>query len=304
MRRSAQAVTSPAAAAIFLRPATRRASARRSSLQPWRCFSAGGRSPEPLPREGLAVIRNVRPSNGEHAASWIQDNVAKYYGPRDNLDFRSPSAFALRQMDDRFSFFKPDVVVLDLGCFPGGWSQVAVERTEASSSSSQVIGVDTVSMEPLNYHTFIRGDVEDEATDTRILEVLGDRRADVVLSDVAPPTTGLKLEDHLRTMQTCLFSARIMERTLTRGGWFVAKLLWGQEQQHWRTYLESRFRTVRTIKPPASRPVHREMFMVCRGFYGRHSVAEEVQRPGLDFEKHEGFDRWDSELRRRQKPRS
>lgn len=246
------------------------------------------------------MIRDVRPTDGcgEHASKWIKDAMADYYRPREDLHYRSQSAWTLRQMDDRFSFFKPDSVVVDLGCFPGGWSEVAAERTFSSSSSSLVVGVDTVRMDPLNYHTFVQGDIAQEALVDKIVDSLGGRRADVVLSDVAPPTIGLKLEDHLGSMQSCLFAARIMERTLRLGGWFIVRILWGPEQQNWRTYLESRFDTVRSIKPPSSRPVYREMFFVCRGFVGRHSIAEEVQRANLDQHKHEGQDRWDSEIRR------
>jgi len=248
---------------------------------------------------GLAAIPNVRPTNGEQAAVWIKENVKEYYArPKGELDYRSGAAWTLRQLDDKFTFLKPDTVVVDLGCFSGGWSQVAVERTYASSSSSRVIGIDKVRLDDLNDHTFIQGDVGDEGTLKRLLAELGDRRADVVLSDLAPQATGLKFEDHLGSMQCCLHAAKIMEATLQLGGWFIVKLMWGPEQQNWRTYLDSRFQTVRSIKPPASRPNHREMFVVCRGYLGRHSIAEEVQRPGQDFVKHEGIDRWDAEIRK------
>lgn len=242
------------------------------------------------------MITNVRPTNGQDAAVWIKEAIAEYYArPKDNLAYRSPAARTLRQLDDRFSFLKPDTVVVDLGCFPGGWSQVAVERAHAASSSSLVIGVDTVRMDPLSDHTFIQGDAGSDETLERLLAALGGRRADVLLSDMAAPSTGLAYEDHLASMQCCLHAAKIMESTLRRGGWFFGKLSWGAEKQNWRTYLESRFQTVRSIKPPASRPIHREMLMACRGYLGRHSIAEEVQRAHLDLVKHEGMPYWGTE---------
>ncbi|CAK0819184.1 unnamed protein product [Prorocentrum cordatum] len=124
-------------------------------------------------------------------------------------------------MDDKFSFLRPDTVVVDLGCFSGGWSQVCVERTLPSSSSSMVIGVDKVRMDPLDGHTFIQGDVAAEDTLQALQAALGDRRADVVLSDLAPALVGLKYEDHMASMQCCLYAARIMEKVLRLGGWFI-----------------------------------------------------------------------------------
>lgn len=240
------------------------------------------------------MVPSVRASSGKESRAWIEQAISEYYAPRqEEARYRSPAAMTLRQMDDRFSFLKPDTVVLDIGCFSGGWSEVAVERTFASSSSSRVVGVDVVRMDPLRNHTFIQGDVGELETVEAIVAELGDRRADVVLSDLAPPAIGLKFEDHLGSMQCCLYAARIMERTLRLGGWFVAKLLQGPEQQNWKVYLDSRFEFVRSMKPPASRKNHREYFMVCRGYKGRQSIAEEVPRPSEDILKHEGVDRWD-----------
>jgi len=250
--------------------------------------------------EGLAVLRDVRPSDGhgDHSSAWIKDAIARYYLPsEEEKSYRHPAARTLRQLDDRFSFLKNDTVVLDLGSFPGGWSEVAVERTHPSSSSSLVIGVDSVRMDPLKDHTFIHGDLGKKATVEEIVKALNGRRADVVLADVMAPTIGLKMEDHLNSMQGCLFAGRVMERTLAPGGWFICKLLWGVEQQHWRLYLESRFDTVRTIKPPASRPVHREMFMICRGYQGRHSIREEATQ---SLPRHEGIDLWSGNTARGQ----
>merc|ERR1739845_161100 len=93
-------------------------------------------------------------------------------------------------------------------------------------------------------------------------------------------------------MQCCLNAAKIMEATLKLGGWFVVKLLWGPEQQNWRTYLDSRFQKVRSIRPAASRQSRGEYFCVCRDFLGREHIAEEI-RIRSDFFKHEGKHLWD-----------
>merc|ERR1712008_541355 len=183
-------------------------------------------------------------------------------------------------------------VVVDLGCFPGGWSQLAVERTYVSSSSSRVVGVDSVRMDPLENHTFIQGDIGADETVQELQAALGDRRADVVLSDVMPRVLGLKQEDHLASMELCLQAARIAESTLHLGGWFIVRFLWGGERDNWRTYLDSRFKTVRSIRPAASRYSRGEMFFCCRGFLGREGIAADVGRLGHNLSKYEGSDRW------------
>merc|ERR1712232_662785 len=142
-------------------------------------------------------------------------NMKEYYArPYEEKSYRSRAAWSLRQMDDKFSLFKRDSVVVDLGCFPGGWSQVAIERTQASSSRSLVVGVDTVRMDSLSNHTFIQGDVANDDTLDRVREVLGKRRADIVICDLQPKLVGLKFEDHMGSMQCCLHAAKIMESTL------------------------------------------------------------------------------------------
>lgn len=251
-----------------------------------RCFSARLEVPQ-----GLAAVREVRSGTGNEEAAWVKTTLATYFKRPEHLSYRAETAWSLRQIDDRFTIFKPDSIIVDLGCFPGGWSQVALERTFASSSSSAVIGIDVVKMDPLENHTFIQGEAAEEETSARLLEVLGERRADVVISDMARPTTGLKMEDHMESLQCCLLASKLMERSLRIGGWFVVKLAWGADQQHFRTYLDSRFDKIRTIKPPSSRPVHREMFYVCRGFNGRQSISEEVGL--LKGLKNEGVDKWD-----------
>eukprot|EP00930_Biecheleria_cincta_P049960 TRINITY_DN35147_c0_g1_i1.p1 TRINITY_DN35147_c0_g1~~TRINITY_DN35147_c0_g1_i1.p1 ORF type:complete len:282 (-),score=34.36 TRINITY_DN35147_c0_g1_i1:51-896(-) len=259
------------------------------------CRAVSTTPASPIP--GLAAIPNVRPQQGKAAAAWIKASLDKYYErPKGERVYRSQAAWSLRQLDDRFSFLRPDTVVLDLGCFSGGWSEVAVERAHVASSSSRVIGVDRTKMDPIHNHIFIQGDVAKDETLERILETLGDRRADVVLSDLAAPMVGLRPEDHLNSMECCLHAGKIMERTLRLGGWFIVKLLIGPEQVHWRTYLDSRFQIVRSIKPPASRHSQGEMFCVCRGFLGRPAISSEMK--GRNVHKHEGVDRWDGELQR------
>lgn len=195
-------------------------------------------------------------------------------------------------MDDRFSFLRPDITVIDLGCFSGGWSQVAVERTYASSSTSRVIGVDRIRMDPLKDHTFIQGDVMQEETLRKLVADLGSRKADVFLSDLAPKAVGLRNEDAANSAECCLAAANLMEKCLRLGGWFIVKMLSGEDTENYRRYLDTRFDMVRTIRPHASKSDLGEVFFVCRGFVARTAIAEEVQTSGTFSSKHEGIDRW------------
>eukprot|EP00927_Polykrikos_kofoidii_P041852 TRINITY_DN35712_c0_g1_i1.p1 TRINITY_DN35712_c0_g1~~TRINITY_DN35712_c0_g1_i1.p1 ORF type:complete len:279 (-),score=44.55 TRINITY_DN35712_c0_g1_i1:252-1088(-) len=266
----------------------------RAAAQSLRC---SGRSFSSL--GGLAVVRNVRGTTGEDAAAWIKQGMQDYfarYGA--GIEYRSNAAWSLRQMDDRFSILREGNLVIDLGCFSGGWSQVAVERTGGGAGGGRVIGVDKVRMKALNGHTFIQGDVAEPETLASVLEELGECKADVVLSDVAPQTVGLKLEDHLGSAQCCLQASNIMEKTLRLGGWYVVKMLYGPESANFRLYLNTRFETVRTLRPRASRNVYREMFFICRGFIGRRGIAEEVSAKGNFGTRHEGLDRWGSVKRK------
>ncbi|KAL8453836.1 hypothetical protein Emag_001644 [Eimeria magna] len=170
------------------------------------------------------------------------------------------SALKLEQLDDEFLFLRKDRVVLDLGCYPGGWSQVAVRRclvgvepstaaNEPSASLSRVIGVDIAQMDPLPLVHFIQGRVGDASTLRAVLQELRDQKADVVLSDMAPSCTGIRHEDHYNSMELCLYAADLMEQTLCVGGTFVVKIFMGSEVANYKTYLKSRFELVRSAKP-------------------------------------------------------
>lgn len=258
----------------------------------------------PKPKETPLVITSVRPTQncGDHTARWVKEHMASYFGRRKGFNYRSTDAWSLRELDDQFSIFKPNFVVLDLGCFPGGWSEVAVERAQVSSSSSVVVGVDKVKMQTLNYHTFVHGCITEDATSEKLSEILGERRADVVLSDLNAPKIGLKFEDHMASMELCLQAAKVMESTLNLGGWFICKFTAGPTQAHWRTYLESKFSFVRSTRTSAARSQHREMFFVCRGFIGRGSIHTETPRPELDAYRYEGTqNHWQVDLKQQRR---
>jgi len=235
------------------------------------------------------LIRRTFATNKSKAAAWINRHIRDKYVVRAQADqYRTRAAYKIRQMDDRFSFFRKNQIVVDLGCFNGGWSQVAIERTYASSSDSKVIGVDLLQTDPLDHLTFIKGDAGDPEIILKVLSELGEKKADVLCSDMAPKMIGVKQDDHLASAELSLLAGAFMEKVLKIGGWFIIKVFYGPELPKFRLYLDTRFQKVRSVKPGASREHSREMFLVCRHFIGRPDIAEEVQIRG-SFSTREGL---------------
>eukprot|EP00389_Voromonas_pontica_P012789 GDKH01019688.1.p1 GENE.GDKH01019688.1~~GDKH01019688.1.p1 ORF type:complete len:310 (+),score=33.49 GDKH01019688.1:124-1053(+) len=236
--------------------------------------------------------KNVRVpyrEHNRHSNLWLHKHLTDRYVnlARENM-YRSRAAYKLKQIDDKFMFLRKNTVVLDLGCFPGGWSQVAVERCYPGSSRSVVIGVDRTRPDPVQSQTFIQGTVGEEETLTKVLHELGAKRADVVLSDMAPNMIGVRMDDHLSSMEVALRAAEFMEETLKIGGWFVVKFISGGQTDNLKIYLSTIFKKVHSVKPKASRDESGEMFLVGQHFTGRPRIAEEVKVKG-SFNHKEGW---------------
>ena len=128
----------------------------------------------------------------------------RYVKKAQELNFRSRAAFKLLQIDDQFSFLRPSSTVVDLGCFSGGWSQVALARCPTGT----VLGMDKVRMDSLPNHIFIQGDITEAATVDAVLLALDGKPVDVVLSDMAPAISGHKLDDHDSSVEPPALSPR------------------------------------------------------------------------------------------------
>jgi 23S rRNA (uridine2552-2'-O)-methyltransferase len=176
--------------------------------------------------------------------------------------YRSRAAFKLIELDDKFRFLKPGARVLDLGAAPGGWSQVARARI---GEKGRVVGADILDIEPIAGVELLKLDMMAEEAPARIADALG-APADVVMSDMAAPTTGHRATDHLRT--TVLFEAAldVAEQVLRPGGAFIGKVFQGGAAPELLTRLKKSFRDVRHLKPPASRAESVELYLVALGF--------------------------------------
>eukprot|EP00929_Paragymnodinium_shiwhaense_P041106 TRINITY_DN21381_c0_g3_i1.p1 TRINITY_DN21381_c0_g3~~TRINITY_DN21381_c0_g3_i1.p1 ORF type:complete len:255 (+),score=49.36 TRINITY_DN21381_c0_g3_i1:122-886(+) len=201
-----------------------------------------------------------------HSPQWIQRHISdRYVQLAAEKGYRSRSAFKLRQLDEKYKFLRKRQVVVDLGCFAGGWSQVAVERTGADFGDdvSMVIGVDTVQMVPLEHQHFVRGDIREVSTLHRVKHLMKDRQANVVLSDLAPKMTGIKIDDTVSQIDLSREALRFAEAILKERGTFVVKVFDGHTLGAFKEQLEQRFGAVRNVKPEAVRKQSKELYLVC-----------------------------------------
>lgn len=213
----------------------------------------------------------VKTARGRKLSStlWLQRQLNDpYVAAAKHEGLRSRAAFKIQEMDDKYKFFKPGAVVVDLGAAPGGWSQVAAKRTKAISGAGHVVAIDYLDVEALPGVDFIKMDFMDDAAEDALLAHLKDGSADVVMSDMAAPTVGHQKTDHLRIMALAEAAADFACRILKPGGVFVCKVFQGGTEQTLLAMLKQNFRTVRHVKPPASRKDSAELYVLASGFRG------------------------------------
>ena len=168
------------------------------------------------------------------------------------------------ELDEKFRLLKPGARVVDLGCAPGGWIQVALK---AVGDRGRVVGLDLLPVDPVPGATIFQGDFQDQAAEKQVEDALGGR-ADLVLSDMAPNTTGHAATDHLRIMGLAELALDFALRVLAPGGAFAAKVFQGGSEKAFLDTLKARFTQVRHAKPPASRKDSAELYVVATGFRG------------------------------------
>jgi 23S rRNA (uridine2552-2'-O)-methyltransferase len=210
--------------------------------------------------------RRRKPSSTEWLSRQLND---PYVAQARRLGYRSRAAFKLIELDDRYRLLLPGRRVVDLGCAPGGWTQVAVERVGARGGRGAVVGVDLVETAPLAGAAILRADIHDPAVAAAIRPELGGL-ADLVLSDMAPSTIGHAATDHLRIVALAEAGFDIAEQLLGLGGAFVAKVFQGGAEGALLAQLKRAFAEVRHAKPPASRAQSPETYVVAKGFHGRN----------------------------------
>ncbi|WP_147124736.1 RlmE family RNA methyltransferase [Shimia ponticola] len=217
----------------------------------------------------------VKTARGRKLSSklWLERQLNDPYVKRAKAEgYRGRAAFKILELDDKYRFLVPGARVVDLGCAPGGWCQVAVKRVNALGEKSgkaqgTVLGVDLQEVEPLAGAELHVLDFLSDDADEKVKGWLGGK-ADVVMSDMAAASSGHKQTDHLRIMALCEAAAYFAFDVLDEGGTFVAKVLAGGAEGDLQRLLKQKFEKVANVKPGASRSDSSEKFVVATGFRG------------------------------------
>ena len=178
---------------------------------------------------------------------------------------RSRAAIKLEQMDDRYKLFRPHMNIVDLGCAPGGWLQIAAKRCKIEAGKGRLVGIDLLETEAVAGAHILRGDIYDHSMLKEIKSYLRGN-ADIVLSDMAAATTGHRPTDHLRTMSLLEVALEFADEVLSEGGIFLGKSFRGGADETLLALLKKRFKKVKHLKPSASRVESVETYLLAFGF--------------------------------------
>ena len=196
----------------------------------------------------------------------MQEHVNDPYVKRAQKDgYRARSSYKLIELNEKDRLIKPGMIVMDLGSAPGGWSQVAGRIV---GEKGRVIASDILPMDHIHNVDFIQGDFTDEAVFNQILEALGDRQPDLIISDIAPNLSGIASADQASSIYLVELALDMARRVLKRGGNFVAKVFQGSGSDAYLKDLRTSFEKVSIRKPAASRSRSREVYVVAKGFKG------------------------------------
>ena len=177
--------------------------------------------------------------------------------------WRSRAVFKLEQIDQKERLLKPGMVVVDLGSAPGSWSQYVTEKLKGRA---RIVAVDLLPMDSLPDVEFVEGDFRDDDILATLMEMVGDDGADLVMSDMAPNISGTKAVDQPRSMYLVELALDMARQVLKPGGSFVTKVFQGEGFDEFVKDARNSFERVRVIKPKASRPGSREVYLVARNF--------------------------------------
>ncbi|MCL2469250.1 MAG: RlmE family RNA methyltransferase [Alphaproteobacteria bacterium] len=214
----------------------------------------------------LAVRVKTARRRSSSSAQWLQRQLNDpYVAEAKDRGFRSRAAFKLLQLDEKFHLLRPHLRVVDLGAAPGGWSQVAAKKI---GEKGKIIALDLLPLDPLNGVTFLQMDFMDDEAPEKLKQALGGQ-ADLVLSDMAPSTTGHSGTDHLRIMDLAEHAVHFAMSVLAKDGVVVCKYFQGGAEKELLDSLKKSFAKVRHAKPAASRADSSESFIVAMGFRGQ-----------------------------------
>ncbi|WP_027666526.1 RlmE family RNA methyltransferase [Rhizobium leguminosarum] len=205
---------------------------------------------------------------------WLERHINDPYVQRAQLEgYRARAAFKLLEIDEKHHILRGARRIIDLGAAPGSWSQIAAKVTGSTDDDIRVAAIDFLEMTQLPGVKILQLDFLDPSAPEKLLEAVGGT-PDLVISDMAAPTTGHHRTDHLRTMHLCEVAAHFAVEVLGEGGHFLTKTFQGGTERELLAMLKQNFRQVVHVKPNSSRAESVEMFLLAKGFKGRKAGGE------------------------------
>ena len=203
-------------------------------------------------------------SKNKSSKRWLQtQNKDLYVKKARKLDFRSRAIYKLQEIDEKDQLIKPNYCVVDLGSSPGSWSQYL---SGIIDSRGRIIAIDILPMNPIEQVLFISGDFTDEIIQKQCLKEIGEYGADLVISDMAPNLTGIRVTDQSRNMAIAELVYDFSTQILKPGGDLLVKLFEGDGTYEYRQLLKEKFAKVLVRKPKASRDQSREFYVLARSY--------------------------------------
>ena len=211
---------------------------------------------------------HVKKITKKSSQRWLQRHLNDpYVHKAKKMRYRSRAAFKLLELDDKFDFLKPQQNIIDLGAAPGSWSQAAIERiSEKGGKAKNIFALDIQDIHPLEYVQTYKNDITSSQTFDLIEELLAGEKAQLILSDLAPNTTGHKKVDHLKIMGLVETAFGYCERFLGPQGHFVCKIFTGAEEHDFLLQLKQYFESVKMLKPPCTYKDSHEKYIVAKSF--------------------------------------
>lgn len=214
---------------------------------------------------GLHVNVKTAAKRSNSSTQWLARQLNDPYVAKAKAEgYRSRAAFKMIELDEKFHLLKPGMKVVDLGCAPGGWSQVAVKKI---APGGKLVGCDLLEVAPIPGANLIVQDfLAEDAPD--IMKALLGGKAQLVMSDMAANTTGHSATDHIRIVHLCELAYQFATEVLAPGGAFVCKVLKGGTERELLKQMQKDFTTVKHAKPKSSRADSAESYVVAMGFRG------------------------------------
>ena len=205
-------------------------------------------------------------ARSKSSKGWLQEHFSDQYVKQSQQDgYRSRASYKLLELHKKDRLFRSGMTVIDLGAAPGGWSQVAAECV---GDHGTIIASDILPMDSIAGVEFVQGDFTEDSVFDELMQLVGDRKADLVISDMAPNMSGMADVDQPRSMYLVELALDMAVQTLAQGEMFVAKVFQGEGFDTLLAQARTHFKSVVTRKPEASRARSREVYWIAKGFKG------------------------------------